>query len=99
MEGSAIWPEFVICQHAKRTKSIWLTAPPTQFQARIYRESNYECVSNAERFLIEKFLQRTQLFNEKMMAVVSQKNLISMEVNDTISPEEMAANCINLLFV
>jgi 2-phosphoglycerate kinase len=99
LEGSALWPEFVVSHNAKNTKAIWLTAKRELFKERIYRESNYERVSDAEQYLIEQFLKRTQLFNEKMMEEINQRNLLSMEVNDTISPDEIAKNCIRFLFL
>ncbi|MEA2007792.1 MAG: 2-phosphoglycerate kinase [Chloroflexota bacterium] len=94
IEGSAIWPEFVADHNAPNTRSIWLTAENDQFQERIYRESNFEQVSDVEKCLIEKFLKRTQLFNEKMMAVINQRNLMSIEVNDGFFPDDVSDICL-----
>ena len=94
IEGSAIWPEFVADHNAPNTRSIWLTAENEQFQERIYRESNFEQVSDSEKYLIEKFLKRTQLFNEKMMAVINQRNLMSIEVDDAFSPDDVSGICL-----
>jgi len=97
IEGSAIWPEFVADHIAPNTRSIWLTAENDQFQERIYQESNFERVSDSEKYLIEKFLKRTQLFNEKMMVVVIQRNLMSIEVDDTISSDDVSEICLKML--
>ena len=98
IEGSAIWPEFVADYHAPNTRSIWLTATNDQFQERIYRESDYERVSEPEKYLIGKFLKRTQFFNEKMMAVIHQRNLLSIEVEDRFSPNDVADICLRTIF-
>lgn len=94
LEGSAIWPEFVAEHRIPNTRSIWLTAADDLFQERIYRESNYEQVSDSEKYLIDKFLKRTQYFNEKMMAAINRLNLISIGVNDTLSPEDVCNLCL-----
>ena len=65
IEGSALWPEFVASDDVQNIKSIWFTAENDQFQERIYRESEYERVLESEKYLIEKFLKRTQYFNKK----------------------------------
>ena len=94
IEGSALWPEFVASLNTRSTKSIWFTAENEQFQEIIYRESNFERVSDSEKYLIEKFLKRTQLFNEKMMAVINQRKLMSIEVNDAFSPDDVSDICL-----
>lgn len=94
IEGSAIWPEFAADHNAPNTRSIWLTAENHQFQDRIYRESNYEQVSDPEKHLIEKFLKRTQVFNERMMSVINQLNLMSIEVHDGLSPDDVSDTCL-----
>ena len=98
IEGSAIWPEFIVSHHPVSTKAIWLTADQALFKKRIYRASSYDRVSIKERFLIDKFLQRTVFFNEKMMPILNQHHLANIEVNDSISPDEIAETCLNLLF-
>jgi 2-phosphoglycerate kinase len=98
IEGSAIWPEFVADHNAPNTRSIWLTATNDQFQERIYRESDFEQVSDLEKYLIENFLKRTQFFNEKMMAVINRRNLLSIEVDDRLSPNDVSEICLKKIF-
>jgi 2-phosphoglycerate kinase len=97
IEGSALWPEFVTSHNATSVKSIWLTAENDQFQERIYRESNYEWVTDVEKLLIDKFLLRTQSFNERMMAVINQRNLMSLPVSDEFTLNEIADICLKTL--
>jgi len=97
IEGSALWPEFVAAHTDQNIQSIWFTAEKGQFQERIYRESNFDRVSISEKYLIEKFLKRTLLFNEKMVAVINQRNLMSVKVKDTFSPDEISEICLKTL--
>jgi len=98
LEGSAIWPEFVADHLAANFRSIWLTAEDDQFQKRIYRESKFQQGTDSEKHLIEKFLKRTQLFNQKMMAVIKQRNLMSVEVDDALSPDDVADICLQKIY-
>ena len=99
IEGSAIWPGFVAGQNYQNVESIWLTAGKSQFQDRIYRESDYEHVSNVEKYLIDKFLKRTQYFNQKMMAEIRQRNMKCIEVSVTQTPMEVAEMCLKMVIL
>ena len=97
IEGSALWPEFVAAQNYQHIESIWLTAGNDQFQDRIYRESNYEQVPSAEKYLIDKFLKRTQYFNQKMKVEIHQRNMKCVEVSFEDMPKEVANTCLAML--
>ncbi|MBV6622364.1 MAG: (d)CMP kinase [Rivularia sp. (in: Bacteria)] len=78
IEGSALYPELVknlVCEN--RVKAIWLTGSDRLFQKRIYKESNFDNVGDEERYLIQKFLQRTLLYNQRMMESLEELGFIS----------------------
>ena len=97
IEGSAIWPGFVANSSLQHTQALWLTADNDLFQERIYRESDYVQKSEPEKALIDKFTQRSQYFNQKMMVVIQEQNLQSIKVSDAMSPQQIAQTAIELL--
>jgi 2-phosphoglycerate kinase len=97
LEGSAIWPEFVAATPLENVKSIWLTASDELFQKRIYAVSNYAQATAQERLLIQKFLDRTILYNQKMLVAIRNLGLPCLEVNDQDSPGDFADRCLEIL--
>lgn len=81
IEGSALYPELVknlVCENG--VKAIWLTASEQFLRNRIYQESNFDNVGEDEKYLIEKFLQRTLLYNQRMMELVDNLGFMSIDV-------------------
>jgi len=97
LEGSALWPEYVATLNLENVKAVWLTASDELFQKRMYMESQYEQASAQERLLIQKFLARTILYNQKMMAAIQQLGLASLEITEQDSPDNMADRCLEAL--
>jgi hypothetical protein len=89
LEGSALWPESVATLACASVGAIWLTASDDLFRARIHGLSRFAAASDRERELIQKFLQRTCLYNERMMAAVRRLGLASIDVETTSSLEEL----------
>ena len=68
IEGSALYPGLVNNLVNKNgVKAIWLTASDEFFRNRIYKESNFDRLGENEKYLIQKFLQRTLLYNQRMI--------------------------------
>ena len=99
LEGSALWPELVAALDLANVKAIWLTASDDLFQKRMYVESQYEQASTQERMLIQKFLERTILYNHEMMAAVHKLGLNSLEVYEHETPDELADRVLGALHV
>ena len=97
LEGSALWPENVVTLDLENVKAIWLTASDELFQKRMYAESHYAGASPHEKMLIDKFLDRTILYNQKMMAAVRDLGLKSLEVMESDTPDELANRVLELL--
>ena len=71
IEGSALYPELVKNLVGEDgVKAIFMTGSEQLFRNRIYHESNFDNVSDEEKYLIEKFIQRTLLYNQRMIESV-----------------------------
>ena len=71
IEGSALYPELVKNLVGEDgVKGIFMTGSEQLFRNRIYHESNFDNVSDEEKYLIEKFIQRTLLYNQRMIESV-----------------------------
>jgi len=97
LEGSALWPEFVAALDHENVRAIWLTASNDLFQKRIYQASQFDQSSAPEKLLIQKFLDRTILYNMKMMAAINRLGLLSMTVAETDSMDGVSERCLKLL--
>ena len=97
LEGSALWPESVATLDIENVAAIWLTARDDLFQRRIYNASQFEGASAKEKLMIQKFLGRTLLYNKRMMAAINRIGLVSMEVEETLSQDELSEMCLELL--
>lgn len=90
IEGSALYPELVKnLVYENGFKAIWLTASEQLFRNRIYKQSNFDNVGENEKYLIEKFLQRTLLYNKRMMESVENLGFMSIDVESTSTLEEL----------
>ena len=97
LEGSALWPESVATLDLDKIAAIWLTAGTELFETRIHNESRFEEAAVREKKMIRKFLERTQLYNERMTEAVNRLGLVSMEVEATSSPEELSDKYLELI--
>lgn len=97
LEGSALWPESVATLHLDTVAAIWLTADNELFQTRIYDESRFQEAAARENRMIQKFLERTQLYNERMMDAVNRLGLVSMGVDSTSSPDKLSDKYLELV--
>jgi 2-phosphoglycerate kinase len=97
LEGSALWPEFVATLSLDNVAAIWLTASNDFFQARIYKASQFEKATVQGKAMIQKFLERTHLYNEQMMDAIKRLGLVSINVETTTSLSELSDICLEVL--
>jgi len=97
LEGSAILPERIVTLPNKNTAAIWLTASREFLAQRIYTESRYAAKSPPEKTLIDKFLQRTWLFNDLMLEDVKRLGLASLVIDDSAHLDGLIAACRKLI--
>lgn len=96
VEGSALWPEFVATLDVANLAAIWLTASDAVFEQRIRAASQYRTKSQRERRMVDKFLERSLLYNAQMMNAIRQHGLVSVDVN-AASVDELTQRCLSLL--
>ena len=96
LEGSALWPETVATMELDHVAAIWLTASNGLFQTRIYGESCFEEAASRGKMMIQKFLGRIHLYNERMMEAVNRLGLASIDMETTPSTEKLGDRCLEL---
>lgn len=97
MEGSALLPDLVETLDLDSISAIWLTASNGFLKRRIYCNSEYETKSSHEKLLIDKFLERNNLFNEQITETVHQLDLASLKVEDASTLESLKNICLSSL--
>jgi 2-phosphoglycerate kinase len=97
LEGSAILPELVVTLTPNSIAAIWLTASNEFFEQRIYSSSQYETKSPREKKMIDRFLERTWLYNERMMDTVRRLGLVSLDVENASDVNELTGKCLSEL--
>lgn len=80
IEGSAILPELAASLDSDSVLAVWLTASDALFERRIYAASQYETKTAREKKMIDKFLARTLLYNERMIESVNRLGWSSTNV-------------------
>lgn len=97
MEGSALLPELVVTLNFENISTLWLTANNEFLKQRIYTTSQYETKSTYEKMLVDKFLQRNCLYNDRIMDAVAQLGLVSLNVEDASTTEELMSMCLSVM--
>ncbi len=93
VEGSALWPGFAASTDNKEIAAIWLTAREEVFRERIYRASCYDSNSRVQRDLVDRFLERTLVYNVKMVEIVKRHDFILLHVAD-FDVQELTDRCL-----
>jgi 2-phosphoglycerate kinase len=97
IEGSALLPELVINLNFNNIYTIWLTASNEFLRKRIYTESQYKTKSKPEQMLVDKFVERNCLYNDRIIDAVSRLGLVSVNIEDTSTPDELMNLCLSIL--
>lgn len=95
IEGSALLPELVMTLDFKNIAAIWLTASNEFLRRRIYTASQYETKSPAEKMLVDKFLERNCLYNDRIIDAVNRLGLVSLDVEDASTADELMSLCLS----
>ena len=98
LEGSALWPGFAGSLEFNRVAALWLTACEDIFRQRIYEESRYHSKSPRARAMVDKFLERTLIYNAKMVEVVNRHDYVLVDVLQS-DVAELADRCLARLSV
>ncbi len=85
LEGSALYPRLVAnLVMERKVKAVWLTASEQLFQKRIRQESNFDNVGENEKYLIQKFMARTLLYDKCMNEDVEDLGFTCINVESTL---------------
>ena len=98
LEGSALWPGFAASVVNQKATALWLTASVEVFRQRIHDASRYHSKSRLERTLVDKFLERTLVYNSKMIEIVNRHGFILVDVSES-NLEELTDTCLARLEV
>ena len=93
LEGSAVWPGFAATLDSQKVTAFWLTASDEVFRRRIHDASRYHSRSHLERNLVQKFLERTLIYDAKMTEIVNRHGLILLDVSES-NVGELADKCL-----
>ena len=96
IEGSALWPELVATLNFDNIATLWLTASEAVFRQRIRDESLYHSKSLRGRRMIDKFLERTLVYNAQMIEVANRHGFILVDVQQS-SVVELTKRCLSIL--
>ena len=96
VEGSALCPEFAINLDSKKIAATWLTAGEEVFRHRIRANSLYTSESPRERTMIDKFLERTLVYNERMVDAVNRQGFVLLDVTRSNLPQ-LTKSCLSTL--
>ena len=97
LEGSALRPESVVTLSLDGIGAVWLTASDSFLQERICKASGFGQASPREKAMIEKFLGRTQRYNESMIQALRDLGLPWIDVEETSSLEDLIGTCLRRL--
>ena len=98
IEGSALWPELVATLDFDNIATLWLTASEAVFQQRIRDESLYHSKTLRKRRMIDKFLERTLVYNAQMIEIANQHGFILVDVLQS-NVEELTKRCLSILSI
>ena len=98
IEGSALWPELVATLNFDNIATLWLTASEEIFRQRIRDESLYQAKSLRERRMIDKFLQRTLVYNAQMIEVANRQGFSLVDVQQS-NLAELTQRCLSILSI
>ncbi|MCB1103140.1 MAG: 2-phosphoglycerate kinase [Opitutaceae bacterium] len=98
LEGSALWPDFADrLLLDPRVAAIWLTADDAVFTHRLHAESRRGEATADGGALIDKFLARTLLYNQRMLVSCHQRNLPIFKTGAQFAPDTLLVSCLSLL--
>ena len=96
IEGSALWPELVATLNFDDIAALWLTASEEVFRQRIRDESLYHSKSLLGRRMIDKFLERTLVYNAQMIEIANRYGFIFVDVQQS-NLAELTQRCLSIL--
>jgi hypothetical protein len=97
IEGSALWPDTVADFSHPQVSGVWLTASADYLRKRIHITSGFLDALPQEQILIQKFVDRTVAYNARMMAAVSEKAFLNLDVERYSTMDSLCSACVEIV--
>jgi 2-phosphoglycerate kinase len=97
MEGSGILPGHVTALKSPNTAAVWLTASADVLRGRIYSASRFHERTAKERIMVEKFLGRTERYDQLILGAVNSLGLPSIDTSAAPSTGELMKQCLQVI--
>ncbi|MGN6531034.1 MAG: hypothetical protein ACTHK0_04710 [Ginsengibacter sp.] len=96
LEGSALLPKLIQQLNLKTITPVWLTATDAFLKDRVYKSGNYSNKSIKEKYLIDKFAERTIAFNRMILKETEEFNFPCLEVERFGKLQDLVNKCIQI---
>jgi 2-phosphoglycerate kinase len=97
LEGSAVLPELAVRLPQDGTACLWLTLDDGLFAERIYAASGYQRQPNDGRLLVDRFLARTRLFDQHVIAAAERAGFPVVRIVSATSRRTLVDRCLAAL--
>jgi hypothetical protein len=94
LEGSGVLPDRVAALKNPNTAAVWLTASADVLRDRIYSASRFDERSADEKIMVEKFLGRTERYDQLILSAVSSLGFASIDTSAAPSTDELMTQCL-----
>jgi 2-phosphoglycerate kinase len=93
LEGSGVLPDRVAALKNPNTAAVWLTASADVLKDRIYSASRFDERAADEKIMVEKFLGRTERYDQLILSAVSSLGFASIDTSAAPSTAELMRQC------
>ena len=97
IEGSGILPGHVAAMKTPDTAAVWLTASADVLRDRIYSASRFHERTTEEKIMVEKFLGRTERYDQLILNAVNSLGLPSIDTSTAHSTGELMKQCLQVI--
>jgi shikimate kinase len=93
LEGSGVLPERVAALKTPGVAAVWLTANTAVLRDRIYSASQFGERTAEEKIMVDKFLGRTDRYNQLIMSAVDRHGFASFDTSAAPPTSELILRC------
>lgn len=97
LEGSGVLPDRVAVLKHPKTAAVWLTASAHVLRDRIYSASRFDERAAEEKIMVEKFLGRTERYDQLILSAVSSLGFASIDTSAAPSTAELMRQCLHAI--
>jgi 2-phosphoglycerate kinase len=97
LEGSGVLPQPVAALKIPNTAAVWLTASSAVLRNRIYSASRFDELAADEKIIVEKFLGRTEQFDQLILSAANSLGLTSIDTSAAPPTTELMKQCLQAI--